>query len=884
MAAGRIKGITIEIGGDTTKLTQALSKVDNALSKTKTNLRDIERALKFNPSSTALLKDKQVELSKAIEQTEERLKAEKEAYEQLSHADKTPENIEKMRQLKTQIDLDTEALRQLEQEARQSASVLGTQMQIAGEKVKEVGEKIKDVGDKIAGFGKEMTTKVTLPIVAAGAKAAKSFYAVDKTMVLTNETMGNTAEQAQMLDSAMQDAARNSVYGMDEAATATLNFARAGLTAEEAANTLAPAMALAAGEGGNLDTVSAGLVATINGFGDSFANASEYADTFANACNNSALDVDSLSESMSIAAPIFKTAGYSVKDAALYLGTMANAGIEAGEAANSLKTGIARLVKPAKEGAIAMEKLGIEVTNADGSMKDTITIQSELHDAFSQLSESEQIAAASAIFGKNQMSKWLALINTAPEDVKALADEIGVEGTAMDMASAMMEGQAGSIERLKSSIDVLMYSLGKIVAEYLQPLVDKLQELTDKFQALDEEDKKRIVQIAAIVAAIGPALVIIGKVIAAIGTIISVAGSVISAIGGIITAISALAAPVLIVIGVIAALVAAFVYFYNTNEEFRNKVNEIWENIKTAVSSFFETCKAWFDAFVTWVSPIVDAIAGAVSAIWETVSTIVGIIVDYIKAKLEENRAFIQAIMDAIKIVFSAAWSVIKNSVTTTFNIIKTIITTAMNVIQNVFKAATAIIKGDWKGALDYLKTAATSAVDGVKNIFNTLKNSLSNVFNDIKTAMSNWGKDMIQNLISGIKSKIGDVAQSMADVANTIKQYIHFTEPDIGPLSDFHTYAPDMMKEFAQGLIGSKDILTSAVSDAFDLKPYIMSLDRSARTMASNTAPDVISSANGNVNVIVTLQGDADRLFRVMSYEAQRNRQITGQSALAGF
>ena len=884
MAAGRIKGITIEIGGDTTKLVSALSKVDNAISKTQTNLRDINRALKLDPSNTALLKDKQVELSKAIEETKQKLKTEKEAYEQLSKADKTPENVEKMRQLKTQIDLDTAALKELESQARQSASVLGTQMQIAGEKIKEVGDKVREVGDKIAGFGKEMTTKVTLPIVAAGAKAAKSFYAVDKTMVLTNETMGNTAEQAEMLDAAMQDAARNSVYGMDEAATATLNFARAGLTAEEAANTLAPAMALAAGEGGNLDTVSAGLVATINGFGDSFANASEYADTFANACNNSALDVDSLSESMSIAAPIFKTAGYSVKDAALYLGTMANAGIEAGEAANSLKTGIARLVKPAKEGAIAMENLGIEVTNADGSMKDTITIQKELHDAFAGLSESEQIAAASAIFGKMQMSKWLALINTAPEDVKALADEIGVEGTAMDMASAMMEGQAGSIERLKSSIDVLMYSLGKIVAEYLQPLIDKLQALTDKFQGLDEEDKKHIVQIAAIIAAIGPALIIIGKVISAIGMIISGIGSVVSVIGGLITAISAIAAPVLIVIGVIAALVAAFVYFYNTNEEFRAKVQEIWEAVKTAFASAFEAIKGWFDAFITWVSPIVEAVAGAVSAIWETISTIVGIIVDYIKAKLEENRAFIQAILDAIKIVFSAAWSVIKNSVTTTFNIIKTIITTAMNVIQNVFKAATAIIKGDWKGALDYLKTAATSAVDGVKNIFNTLKNSLSNVFNDIKTAMSNWGKDMIQNLISGIKSKIGDVAQSMADVANTIKQYIHFTEPDIGPLSDFHTYAPDMMKEFAQGLIGSKDILTSAVSDAFDLKPYIMSLDRSARTMASNTAPDVISSANGNVNVIVTLQGDADRLFRVMSYEAQRNRQITGQSALAGF
>ena len=613
MAAGRIKGITIEIGGDTTKLTQALSKVDNALGKTKTNLRDIERALKFNPSSTALLKDKQVELSKAIEQTKERLKAEKEAYEQLSHADKTPENIEKMRQLKTQIDLDTEALRQLEQEARQSASVLGTQMQIAGEKVKEVGEKIKEVGDKIAGFGKEMTTKVTLPIVAAGAKAAKSFYSVDKTMTLTNATMANTEQEAEMLDKAMQNAARNSVYGMDEAATATLNLARAGLDAAEAADTLAPAMALAAGEGGDLDTVSAGLVATINGFGDEFSNASHYADVFANACNNSALDVNSLSESMSIAAPIFKTAGYSVEDAALYIGVMANAGIEAGEAANSLKTGIARLVKPAKEGAMAMEDLGINVTNADGSMKDTITIQSELHDKFKDLSESEQIAAASAIFGKNQMSKWLALINTAPSDVQELADALDKENTAMDMAGAMMEGQAGSVERLKSSLDVLMYSFGQIVAEYLQPLIDKLQELTDKFQAMDEEDKERIVQIAAIVAAVGPVLVILGKVIGIIGTIVSVAGSVMSAIGGIISVFAALAAPVLIVIGVIAALVAAFIYFYNTNEEFRGKVQEIWENIKTAVSSFFETAKTYFDAFVTWITPIVDAVTWCAS-------------------------------------------------------------------------------------------------------------------------------------------------------------------------------------------------------------------------------------------------------------------------------
>ena len=882
MAAGRIKGITIEIGGDTTKLTKALANVDNALNKTKTNLRDIEKALKFNPSSTALLKDKQVELSKAISETKERINAEKEAYEQLSNADKTPENVEKMRQLKTQIDLDTEALRQLEQEARQSASVLGTQMQVAGEKVKEVGEKIKEVGDKIAGFGKEMTTKVTLPIVAAGAKAAKSFYAVDKTMVLTNETMANTAEEAEMLDKAMQDAARNSVYGMDEAATATLNFARAGLSASEAADTLAPAMALAAGEGGDLDTVSAGLVATINGFGDSFSNAADYADTFANACNNSALDINSLSEAMSIAAPIFKTAGYNVKDASLYIGVMANAGIEAGEAANSLKTGIARLVKPAKQGAVAMEALGIEVTNADGSMKDTITIQSELHDAFSQLSESEQIAAASAIFGKNQMSKWLALINTAPSDVQELADAIDKEGTAMDMAGAMMEGQAGSIERLKSSLDVLMYSFGKIVAEYLQPVVDKLQELTDKFQALDEEDKKRIVQIAAIVAAIGPALIIIGKVISSVGIITKAVGTLMTGIGKLLPLIASISAPVLIVIGVITALVAAFLYFYNTNEEFRTKVQEIWENIKTAVSSFFETCKGWFDQFVTWITPLVEAITGAVSAIWEVVSTIVTMLVDHIKSKIEENRAFIDAALSAIKLIFTTVWTVIKNAVAFTLNTIKTIFTTFFNVLQNLAKAWSALLKGDWKSALEFLKTAATTALNGVKQLFTNFKDSLSNIFTGIKDSMLKWGREMIENLIQGIKEKIQGVKDAMNGVGDAIKERIHFTHPDEGPLKDFPKWAPDMMNQFAQGITDNKGVITDAVNQSFDLKPYIMSLDKSARMMASNTSPDVMST-NNDVNVSVVLQGGLDRLFRAMVYESQKNQQITGQSALLG-
>ena len=340
--------------------------------------------------------------------------------------------------------------------------------------------------------------------MAVGVAGVKSFADVDKTMTLTNKTMGNTTEEAQMLNKAMKDAAMNSTFGMSDAATATLNFARAGLTAQEAADSLAPAMNLAAGEGGNLDTVSAGLVATINGFHGTFDQASHYADVFATACNNSALDVDSLANSMSVAAPVFSAAGYTVEDASLFLGVMANNGIEASTAANSLKTGMARLVAPTESAANQLEALGIEVTKADGSMKDSVTIQRELHDAFATLSESEQLAAASAIFGKNQMAPWLALINSAPDDVQALSDSLSdCEGTTREMADAMMSGFGGSLEKLKSSIDVAKTSLGEALAPAVSAVADVILGLTNAFNNLPPGMQQFVATAGVVVAAVG---------------------------------------------------------------------------------------------------------------------------------------------------------------------------------------------------------------------------------------------------------------------------------------------------------------------------------------------------------------------------------------------
>ena len=740
--AGRIAGITIEIDGNTTKLSKALQGVNKDIKNTQSSLKDIDKLLKFDGGNVTLLKQKQEQLANAIDKTKQKLEQEKNALKQLKEGDQTPEVKAQMEALERQIADDEQKLKQLTQESKNFGSVAKQQFKAAGDAIKACGDKIKSVGDKMTSIGRNLSLKVTAPLTLIGKQAVTSFAEVDKTMQLTNKTMGNTTEEAKLLNDAMKEAAANSTFGMTDAATASLNFARAGLSAEEAASSLAPAMNLAAGEGGNLDTVSAGLVATINGFGDSFDSAEHYADVFANACNNSALDVDSLSDSMSVAAPIFNAAGYSIEDAALYMGVMANAGIPASEAANSLKTGLARLISPAKEGAGWMEKLGIEVTNADGSMKDSTKIQKELHDAFSGLSESEQIAAASAIFGKNQMSKWLALINTAPEDVESLATSLEKEGTTAEMADAMMSGFGGSLEKLKSNVDVAKTSLGEALAPTISKVAEKIQQLVEWFNNLDEGQQQTVAKIALAVAAIGPVLIILGTLISSIGSIVSVIGTAVGAMGGLSGAMTLLSGPVGIVIAVIAGLIAVGVLLYqnwDTICEYATKlkdwVTQKWEELKTSVTEAVTNLKTaitekW-DAIKTAVSEKLESIKSAVSEKWTAIK-------DTVSNKLEEMKSSASEKWEAVKSAASTVLDAMQTTAETKWENIKSAYEKAGGGIEGVVAATMTTIKEKWTAGFDLINTLTGGKLDGLKSKIDNAFNSAVDIVTRAVSTLKN--------------------------------------------------------------------------------------------------------------------------------------------------
>ena len=960
MAAGRIKGITIEIGGDTTKLTSALAKVDNALSKTKTNLRDLNNALKLNPGNTELLKDKQEELAHAISEAKSKLDTEKEAYRQLAQADQTPENIEKMRQLKVQIDLDTVALEELEKQAKESASVLGSQMQAAGEKIQAVGEKIKGVGDKLQTIGRGLTAKVTTPIVAGFAAAVKTTGDFDAAMSKVQAVSGATASDMVILRDKAKEMGETTKFSASESAEALNYMAMAGWKTDQMLGGLEGIMNLAAASGEELGTTSDIVTDALTAFGYKAEQAGRFADILAAASSNSNTNVAMLGESFKYAANPAGALGYSAEDVAVALGLMANAGVKADMAGTSLRNMFQRMAKPTKESAQAMERLGLELYDGEGEMFTFREIMEQLRSGFvnikmpldeydaqvealdndlaagtltqkkydAALEElnkqafgaegAEKARAAAMLGGSRAMSGLLAIANASAADYEKLTSAIDnssqafakladgsvvplnealasgqeiveqYEGSAQAMAETMLNNLPGQITLLKSQLEALAISFGELLMPTVRKVVSAVQEFMDKLNAMDDAQREQIIKIAAVVAAIGPALLVVGKVVSAIVTIVSAGGQLISFIGGVITKLGGLQAimtvitgPIGIVIAAIGALTAAFVYFYNTNEEFRNKVNEVFGQVKEFIGAFIEQVKAWFQEFLAFCQPIFEQFQVLGTALGEFFQALIPVIMAVITQITAAVSAFVAQHQAEIGFILTF----IKEEVTAAFDIVRTYIKTVLDVVTNVVRAFTSVLKGDWSGALNYLKAATDSAKNGIVSIFKRLVEMVRNIFSDLIGRMRQWGSDMIDNLVQGIKDKISAVTGAISGIASTIASYLHFSEPDVGPLSNFHTYAPDMMRLFAQGIKENAGLITEAIGSSFDLRPYFTSMNNGINRLTNVASSSMEANAQqGPVVVSVSLEGDAQRLFRVLSEEAHRDWQITGQSRLMGY
>ena len=863
MAGNRIKGITVEIGGDTTKLQTALKGVNTEIRNTQSQLRDVEKLLKLDPENTQLLVQKQRLLRDAVAETKQKLETLKTAAEQanaaLANGDISQDQYDA---LQREIIETEQRLRSLEQQAEQFS--------VALQKIGATGEKLQTVGNKISSVGQKLLP-VTGVVTGLGTAAVKTAADFDSAMSKVAAVSGATGSDFDSLRDKAREMGAKTKFSATEAADAMNYMAMAGWKTEDMLSGIEGVMYLAAASGEDLALTSDIVTDSLTAFGLSAGESGHFADVLAAASSNANTNVSMMGETFKYCAPVAGALGFSVEDTAEAIGLMGNAGIKASQAGTSMRSIMTNLTGDVKLSGAAIGDVTIATTNADGSMRSLSAILADCRVAFGGMTEAEKANNAEALVGKNAMSGFLALMNAAPEDIAKVSGAVNnCKDAAKNMADTMQDNLEGQLTILKSQLQELAISFGDLLMPAVRSIVSGLQGMVDVLNAMPDGVKRVIMIIALLAAALGPVLIVIGKTISAIGTIMTwipkLAGAI-STVKGAFAALSAtmMANPIAIVIAAIAALVAAFIYLWNTNEEFRQFWIRLWNEIKevavqvwTAISQFLVSAwngirntavavwngirdffsRLWNGIkmlFTTVVTAISTFLVGAWNGIRATVMAVWNAISAFLDSVWNGIKSVTMNVVNGIRTFLQTAWNGIRTVITTVMNGIRTVISTVWNGIRTIISTVLNGIRGTVNSVWNGIRSTISSVVNGIKNtvsgafnamwsgirstisdIYNTIRDGLGNAVNYITSLASagwRWGADIVNGIVNGIRSCIGAVANAVTDVANTIRAHLHFSVPDEGPLTDFESWMPDFMSGLAEGIERSRGMVKAAVN-----------------------------------------------------------------------
>ena len=809
--ANRIKGITVEIGGDTTKLSKALEGVNRDIKGTQTQLKDVQKLLKLDPTNTELLSQKHKLLADAVSATKEKLEVLKTAAEQANTALSNGEISQQQYDALQREIIETEnELKRLTTEANNSHTAL--------EKLGVVGEKMQDAGDKISGVGQKLLP-VTAGVTALGTIAVKTGADFDAAMSKVAAVSGATGSEMDALREKAREMGSKTKFSASEAADAMNYMAMAGWKTNDMLSGIEGIMNLAAASGEDLASTSDIVTDALTAFGLSASDSGHFADILAAASSNANTNVSMMGETFKYAAPVLGSLGYSAEDSAIAIGLMANAGIKSSQAGTALRSAITNLAKPTDTVASAMEQYGISLTDSSGKMYSLRELMEQLRQKLGGLSEAEQAQAAASLFGKEAMSGMLAIINGSPADFEKLSNAIdtcsdtvdGYNGTTEKMAAVMQDNLAGQVTILKSQLEELAISFSDILMPTIRSIVSRIQELVDKLNQLDPQTKETIAKIALVTAALGPMLVVLGKTISSVGTVFSAVSklpalfsAVQGGIGAITGALGVSLGSLLAIIAAVAALVAAFVHLWKTNDEFKSNIIAIWEQIKNTFTgltqgitdrlnalgfdfeSFTDVLKAAWDGLCNLLAPIFEGVFQNISNIFS------------------EFTGVLLGLLDVLIGLFTGDWEQCWNG-------IKGIFTSIWNFVVNTFHNIMNTLKGIADVVLGWFGTSWNEVWTSIKDFFVNTWNSISTFFTGIITGI----RDFFVNIWTGIYTFFSNIFNAIYTVVSTVFQTIYNTIMTVWN-SIYETIAPllDAFKYLFETIFQAIHIIISNVMD----------------------------------------------------------------------
>lgn len=839
--ASRIQGITVEIGGDTTKLSKALESVNKSIKGTQSGLKDVNKLLKLDPSNTELVVQKQKMLKDAIEATKEKLAtlktAAQQANEQLANGEITQQQYDV---LQREIVETEQNLRSLQDQAATTNATLA--------KIDEAGEKLQSIGSSVENVGKKFLP-VTAAVTGLGTAAVKTAADFDAEMSKVSAISGATGDDFDQLRAKAREMGAKTKFSASEAASAMEYMAMAGWKTSDMLGGIEGIMNLAAASGEDLATTSDIVTDALTAFGLSASDSGHFADILAAASSNANTNVSMMGETFKYCAPIAGALGFSAEDTAEAIGLMANSGIKASQAGTSLRTIMNNLSGEVTFVGKNIGEVTIATSNADGSMRSLNDILADCRVAFSGLSESEKAANAEALVGKNAMSGFLALMNSSETDINKLRGAIeNCDGASESMAETMQDNLNGQLTILKSQLEELAISFGDILMPTIRKIVSAVQQFVDKLNSMDEGTRETIIKIGLLAASIGPLLIVLGKTISTVGTamrgfsslakgvrlLITHVGSASGVFSKLGVVLSGLSGPVVAVVAVIGTLVAAFMNLWNTNAEFRTAITGIWNDIVSKVKGFCdqltqringlgfdfkevtEVLKAVWDGFCQVLAPLFE---GA----FQNISTILGVVLDTLLGLFDVfSNVFSgnwSGAWEAVKGIFSSIWEGVKSVFSTTLTALKSALDVFLGLFgtdwQTVWGSIKSFFETVWSGISSFfsntvsaIQSVATTVFTAVSGFFTTVLTSIQTTFSTIWTAISTAVSSVLNTIHTTVTTVWTAISTAISTVMNTISTTItsvwNGIYNTIKPLLDAFKYLFETIWQAIQILIGA--------------------------------------------------------------------------------
>ena len=506
--ASRIQGITVEIGGDTTKLQNALKGVNGQIKSTQSQLKDVNKLLKLDPGNTELLAQKHKLLAEAVSETKEKLATLKTAAEQANTALANGEiSKEQYDALQREIVETEQDLKNLETQANQSATAV--------QKIAATGEKFKTVGDNISSAGQKLLP-VTAGVTALGtasvttaANFESSMSQVQATMGITKDSMskvnGQSVNTMDTLSKLAKKMGAETAFSASECAEALNYLALAGYDTEQMCNTLPTVLNLAAAGDIALADASDMVTDAMSALGMGVDEAETMVDQMAKTASTTNTSVAQLGEGILTIGATAKSIKGGTAELNTALGILANNGIKGAEGGTHLRNIILSLQNPTDKAAAQMEALGISVYDSEGNMRSMNDILGDLNKSMDGMTSAEKSNIIGTIFNKTDLSSVNALLantGSAWDSLQKSITESG--GAAQQMADTQLDNLQGQITILKSALEGLAISFGELLMPAIKQIVGWVQKFVDWLNGLSEGTKKTVVTIALLAAALRP--------------------------------------------------------------------------------------------------------------------------------------------------------------------------------------------------------------------------------------------------------------------------------------------------------------------------------------------------------------------------------------------